>query len=73
MPDSAAITRRVGMPTRVNQVQTMIVQEGEGKSIWINHTPELTDWIRQYDLGGAPEPIELELSAGGHLGIKEAA
>lgn len=74
-PIARAITRRVGMPTRVNKSMTMIVQEGEGESIWIKHTPELTDWINQFDQNGsgwgAPEPIILELSAGGYLGIKE--
>lgn len=77
-PIALAMRAKVDGIPRVNQVQTMIVKEGEGRSVWINHTPELTDWIRRYDRGGygngqipAPGPITLEINEAGELAIKK--
>ena len=56
--------------------ETIIFKGGQGESIWIKHTKELTDWIDRFGRVGsagfeAPSPITLELTEAGYLGIKQ--
>lgn len=77
-PIAMAMQGKVDGIPRVYPKETVILKENKGETIWINHTQALIDWINQFDKGGyghagGPQPITLEITETGYLGIKEAA